>query len=165
MLSASLTFIVTRRIKYSTPFSVCTAVGPIAAIACGLASIGCRNTGTPYARGMIGTASRAYVDALCGRREQGEAALQQLLAASKTQYVAAPYVAEIYVALVTTTARSPGWSRASKIDRAPSRHCALTLGSIQFGIHHGSELSYGASGNNLCRLALSGDTVKATVQP
>ena len=85
MLSASLTFIVTRRIKYSTPFSVCTAVGPIAAIACGLASIGCRNTGTPYARGMIGTASRAYVDALCGRREQGEAALQQLLAASKTQ--------------------------------------------------------------------------------
>ena len=49
--------------------------------------------------GPLATASRAYVDALCGRREQGEAALQQLLAASKTQYVAAPYIAEIYVAL------------------------------------------------------------------
>jgi predicted Zn-dependent protease len=49
--------------------------------------------------GPLATASRAYVDSLCGRREQGEAALQQLLAASKTQYVAAPYIAEIYVAL------------------------------------------------------------------
>src|SRR5439155_23442034 len=49
--------------------------------------------------GPLATASRAYVDVLCGRRAQGEAALQQLRAATKTHYVAAPYVAEGFVAL------------------------------------------------------------------
>ena len=52
--------------------------------------------------GPLATASRAYVDALCGRQENAEEALEQLVAASKTRYVAAPYIAEIHVALGDT---------------------------------------------------------------
>jgi tetratricopeptide (TPR) repeat protein len=49
--------------------------------------------------GAMAAAALAYVDAIAGRRAEAEQALQALIESSRERYVAAPYIAEIYLGL------------------------------------------------------------------
>lgn len=49
--------------------------------------------------GAMAAAALAYVQAIAGRRAEAERALQVLIESSRERYVAAPYIAEIYLGL------------------------------------------------------------------